>query len=216
MQAHLVMSDWKGPLLERFDDALCGAYKQWKGVHFTEKDFIGACNEAFELLETSKHVACSAFENPKGEAMKLETVDGVEPVHQEEPKHKNIIYLTSESPYTICRLEAGTCYVIGGLVDRNREKGLCYTRAKERSVRTAKLPIGEYLNMRSRKVLATNHVVEIMLKWLEFGDWGKAFLDVIPTRKGAQLKGEAEDEAEKAEDENGRPENGDEKIDDKA
>jgi tRNA (guanine9-N1)-methyltransferase len=36
--------------------------------------------------------------------------------------------------------------------------------------------------------LAVNHVVEIMLKWLETGDWGEAFLSVIPKRKEAKLR----------------------------
>jgi tRNA (guanine9-N1)-methyltransferase len=85
-------------------------------------------------------------------------------------------------------------------VDRNREKGLCYNRAREYKIRTAKLPIGEYMAMQSRYVLNTNQVVEIMAKWLECGDWGKAFLDVIPKRKGGTLKaGDAESLASKEE-----------------
>jgi len=31
--------------------------------------------------------------------------------------------------------------------------------------------------------------VEIMLKWLECGNWGQAFLSVIPKRKGGRLIG---------------------------
>lgn len=37
--------------------------------------------------------------------------------------------------------------------------------------------------MSSRFVLTTNQVVEIMLKYLEFRDWKKAFMEVIPPRK---------------------------------
>jgi tRNA (guanine9-N1)-methyltransferase len=91
-------------------------------------------------------------------------------------------------------------------VDKNRHKGLCYKRACERGIPTAKLPIGEYMTMQSRSVLAVNHVVEIMLKWLVTGDWGEAFLSVIPKRKDAKLKvkggedqgdnGESEDDDE--------------------
>ena len=65
-------------------------------------------------------------------------------------------------------------------------------------MKTAKLPIGDYMKMTSRFVLATNHVAEIMLRWLEVGEWGKAFLEVIPKRKGGILKGKAEEEDEQS------------------
>lgn len=102
----------------------------------------------------------------------------------------SIIYLSSDSPNTLERLSPNTTYVIGGLVDKNRYKGLCYKRACERGIPTAKLPIGEYMMMQSRTVLTVNHVVEIMLKWLETGNWGDAFLNVIPKRKEAKLRRE--------------------------
>lgn len=104
-------------------------------------------------------------------------------------KHEpSIVYLTSDSPHTLDVLSPNTSYIIGGIVDKNRHKGLCYKRACERGIPTAKLPIGEYMTMQSRTVLAVNHVMEIMLKWLETGDWGEAFLRVIPKRKEAKLK----------------------------
>jgi tRNA (guanine9-N1)-methyltransferase len=103
--------------------------------------------------------------------------------------HKpSIMYLTSDSPHTLDALLPYTTYIIGGIVDKNRHKGICYKRAMERNIPTAKLPIGEYMSMQSRSVLATNHVVEIMVKWLEYKDWAKAFLQVIPKRKEARLK----------------------------
>lgn len=100
-----------------------------------------------------------------------------------------IIYLTSDSPDTLTTLSPYSTYIIGGLVDKNRHKGICYRRACERGIRTAKLPIGEFMEMTSRKVLATNHVVEIMIRMLEGnGDWGEAFERVIPKRKGGRLR----------------------------
>jgi len=124
------------------------------------------------------------------------------------PKHtSSIVYLTSDSPYTLESLSPNTSYIIGGIVDKNRHKGLCYKRACERGIPTAKLPIGEYMTMQSRSVLAINHVVEIMLKWLMTGDWGEAFLSVIPKRKEAKLKvknsEENQGEEEETEDEEG-------------
>lgn len=137
--------------------------------------------------------------------------DVTNPISTSKP---SIVYLTSDSPYTLDRLEPYTSYIVGGIVDKNRHKGLCYKRAREYGIATAKLPIGEYMTMQSRSVLAINHVVEIMLKWLETGDWGESFLSVIPKRKEAKLRvkkepgeGKAEDEAieeqEESEDEEG-------------
>ncbi|TVY56933.1 tRNA (guanine(9)-N1)-methyltransferase [Lachnellula cervina] len=117
------------------------------------------------------------------------------PVTKLEPQ---IVYLTSDSPDTLTTLSPNTSYIIGGIVDKNRHKGLCYKRARELGIPTAKLPIGEYMTMQSRSVLAINHVVEIMLKWLETGDWGEAFLSVIPKRKEARLKRKGGDEDEDA------------------
>lgn len=113
-----------------------------------------------------------------------------EPVSTSESAPPNIVYLSSDSEYTLERLSPNTSYIIGGIVDKNRHKGICYKRACERGIPTAKLPIGEFLAMTSRSVLAVNHVVEIMLKWMETGDWGEAFLSVMPKRKGAKLKSE--------------------------
>ncbi|EXJ60077.1 hypothetical protein A1O7_04227 [Cladophialophora yegresii CBS 114405] len=113
------------------------------------------------------------------------------------PPRGEIIYLTSDSPHTLSTLSPYSIYIVGGLVDKNRHKGICYKTACDMGIKTAKLPIGEFLEMSSRKVLATNHVVEILLRWFEEaaaggedGAWGRAFLRVIPKRKGGKLRGQ--------------------------
>lgn len=196
-QASLHISSWKGKLRHRFETVLNNAHKNWKNVGFYEGDFREAAKRAQEQMAGPQggHVI-DLIKPREGEQGAASSTGGesTTPTIVAEPEgedvDRSIVYLTSESPYTLDRLEANTSYVIGGLVDRNREKGLCYKRAREYKVRTAKLPIGDYMAMQSRYVLTTNQVVEIMAKWLECGDWGKAFMDVIPKRKGGTLKSE--------------------------
>jgi len=98
------------------------------------------------------------------------------------PKEK-IVYLSSESENAVTKLEDDKVYVIGGLVDHNHHKGLSHTKAKELGITTARLPIEEYLAMKSRKVLTVNHVYEILAAVSEGKSWKDAFLGVIPERK---------------------------------
>ncbi|KAK4154308.1 guanine-1-methyltransferase-domain-containing protein, partial [Chaetomidium leptoderma] len=201
-QASLHFSSWKGKLKERFETVLKNAHHNWKNVGFHEGDFCAAAKEAQEQMTGPQggEVIDLIKPNQGEQAQSSISSDGktnptVEAEPEDEDVDRSVVYLSSESPYTLDRLEANTSYIIGGLVDRNREKGLCYKRAREHKVRTAKLPIGEYMAMQSRYVLTTNQVVEIMAKWLECGDWGEAFLDVIPKRKGGILKDEGSEGA---------------------
>ena len=105
------------------------------------------------------------------------------------PDKTKLVYLTSDSENVLDTLEDDKIYVIGGIVDRNRLKRAAIDRAEEVGIATAKLPITEYLDMVTTKVLTCNHVFEILLKYRECGnDWKKAFLDVLPNRKDAKEK----------------------------
>ncbi|KAI3434154.1 tRNA (guanine(9)-N(1))-methyltransferase [Psidium guajava] len=119
-------------------------------------------------------------------------------------RKENLVYLTADSQNVLDVLDQKKIYIIGGLVDRNRWKGLTMKKAEEQGIQTAKLPIGNYLKMSSSQVLTVNQVMEILLKFLETKDWKDSFFHVIPQRKrceadSIQSPGEAEEE-ENAED----------------
>lgn len=190
-QVHLAISSFGGHLRERFDGLLAGHHRSWKNVRFLEGDFVQAADDAKEWMRGEgggKLAGALAKEDDPAQTSH----------HQGEVGE--VVYLTSDSPDTLTELRPYSTYIIGGLVDRNRHKGVCYKRAMDRGMRTAKLPIGDYMQMTSRFVLATNHVAEIMLRWLELGDWGKAFLQVMPKRKGGVLISNIQTASEEADD----------------
>ena len=171
-RVHLAVASFGGRLKERHDVILNKQYQSWSGFHFLSDDFVTVSDKAEGWMEPDSENVSGALASEGS---------------PEEPR-KEIVYLSSESDVTLERLHPNSTYIIGGLVDRNRHKGLCFKRAKDRGIRTAKLPIGDFMEMNSRQVLATNHVLEIMLKWLETGSWAEAFMEVIPKRKGGSIK----------------------------
>lgn len=208
--AHL---GWKGVMFEpqNFQDAGKMLHEIMHGENGGK--LVGALAEKSEPEENGSQPQGNETAEPRGDAAPasvdvkntVETTDintesetnTVPPTISTAPSTPpNIIYLSSDSPTTLTTLSPYTTYIIGGIVDKNRHKNLCYTRAKALGIPTAKLPIGEYMTMQSRTVLTVNHVVEIMLRWLELGDWGEAFERVIPKRKGGVLKGKKGEEGE--------------------
>ncbi|RMD40160.1 hypothetical protein DV735_g4971, partial [Chaetothyriales sp. CBS 134920] len=208
-QAHLAISSWGGNLKQRFDTLLNQHYLNWKRVRFEEEDFSAVADKArvwmggedggkldsvFRKYQSTavedkgKNDSEAGADEPPASAVQ-QSSEGSD-VNDDLRSKGEIVYLTSDSPYTLTELKPYSTYIVGGLVDKNRYKGICYKKACEKGIKTAKLPIGEYMSMQSRFVLATNHVVEIMVRWLECGDWGEAFMRVIPKRKGGTLKGE--------------------------
>lgn len=97
-----------------------------------------------------------------------------------------LVYLTSESDNVITKLEDDKVYIIGGLVDHNAHKGVCYRVAVDQKIGHAQLPLKEFLDLKTRKVLTIDHVFEILLGVSSGMDWKEAFLKVLPARKGAK------------------------------
>ena len=99
-------------------------------------------------------------------------------------KKEQLVYLTAESDVEIETLQPEDIYVIGGIVDRNRHKGLCFEKAQALGIRTARLPLGQHLMGSGRSVvMCTNHVFDMLLGYLETEDWEAAVHRVIPERK---------------------------------
>ena len=99
---------------------------------------------------------------------------------------QNICYLTSDSPNEITEFDENKIYVIGGFVDHNHHKSLCYNLALKNNIQHAQLPIGKFMHMKTRQVLTVNQVYEIICKYTECKDWKEAFISVLPKRKGAE------------------------------
>ncbi len=106
---------------------------------------------------------------------------------------KQVVYLSSESENVLTELEEGKFYVIGGLVDHNNHKGLCHRLAVEKGVSHARLPIDEYISMKTRRVLTIDHVFAILAAVSAGKSWKEAFMSILPARKGAETK-EGEDD----------------------
>ena len=70
--------------------------------------------------------------------------------------------------------------------------GICHSTAVGRGISHARLPIDEFLEMKTRKVLTVNHVFDILASASSGKSWKDAFIAAIPSRKGAVAKEEEE------------------------
>lgn len=100
----------------------------------------------------------------------------------------SIVYLTSDSPNVIDKLDYDKAYIIGALVDHNRLKNICFEKAEKEGVGHARLPLDIYFKFKTRKVLTIDQVYLIFLRLSEGRSWEEAVLDTVPKRKGVELK----------------------------
>jgi tRNA (guanine9-N1)-methyltransferase len=100
---------------------------------------------------------------------------------------KELVYLTSDAEDTLDDLDPNCAYIIGGIVDRNRLKGVTYEKAILQGIRTAKLPIKEYCSIKATPVLTVNHVFDILLSYSRCRSWPDAFKCILPQRKSVEV-----------------------------
>jgi len=66
---------------------------------------------------------------------------------------EDLIYLSSESEQVLESIDPTKVYIIGGIVDHNRVKGITHQRAEQFGIATIRLPIDKYIKMKTRKCL---------------------------------------------------------------
>ncbi|XP_042368449.1 tRNA methyltransferase 10 homolog B [Plectropomus leopardus] len=103
---------------------------------------------------------------------------------------ESVVYLTPDAEDALETVDADKVYVLGGLVDESIQKKLSFTRARQLSVRTARLPIDEYMVKKNNaknfhsKILAVNQVFDILLTFCKTGSWTEALQTWFPQGKG--------------------------------
>ncbi|KAI3384854.1 hypothetical protein SNEBB_009996 [Seison nebaliae] len=109
--------------------------------------------------------------------------------NRKEEFKKKIIYLCAESENVLNELDVSEkIYVIGGLLDHNSHKGHCYKVAKEFGYGHARLPIDQFMILKTRHVLTINQVFEMLLHKHNGMEWNDVIEKIVPTRKGGIMK----------------------------
>ncbi|KAF7970256.1 hypothetical protein HWV62_24514 [Athelia sp. TMB] len=160
--ASVLFTSLNGRTFERMEKVNDGAYKRWANTEWWQA--------GYERLWTGH--AASTTEGGASEQLNGPKVSP-----------ESVVYLTADSNEELLELREGETYIIGGIVDHNRYTKLCLNKAVESKIRTARLPIGRFLALTTRKILTVNQAFEVLVKWAETRDWEQALYAVIPKRK---------------------------------
>ncbi|XP_008072326.2 tRNA methyltransferase 10 homolog B isoform X1 [Carlito syrichta] len=106
---------------------------------------------------------------------------------------ETLVYLTPDSEHALEDVDLNKVYILGGLVDESIQKKVTLQKAWEYSVRTARLPIQEYMvkcqngkNYHSQ-ILAINQVFDILSTYFETHNWPEALKKGVSSGKGYVL-----------------------------
>ncbi|XP_077903966.1 tRNA methyltransferase 10 homolog B isoform X3 [Ictidomys tridecemlineatus] len=111
---------------------------------------------------------------------------------------ETLVYLTPDSEHALQDVDLNKVYILGGLVDESIQKKVTFQKAQEYSVKTARLPIQEYMvrlqngkNYHS-EILAINQVFDILSTFLETHNWPEALKKGVSLGKGYVLRNSVE------------------------
>lgn len=111
---------------------------------------------------------------------------------------ETLVYLTPDSEHALEDVDLNKVYVLGGLVDESIQKKVTFQKAQEHSVKTARLPIQEYMvkchsgkNYHS-EILAINQVFDILSTYFETHSWPEALKKGVSPGKGYVLQNSVE------------------------
>lgn len=167
----LMISGLSGRMKAKFESTPGKPHESWKGVEWWEEGYEELWAEPAPTPSTSAAVtsveSSANGEVPPGSTPTTPAVTPIPPVTigtlNGQPRSRvpksSIIYLTGDSPNVLTTLEEGKTYILGGIVDRNRYKRLCFDKAEQHGIQHAQLPIAEFMpDMPTRKVLTVNQV----------------------------------------------------------
>ncbi|EDO07824.1 tRNA (guanine-N1)-methyltransferase family protein [Babesia bovis T2Bo] len=94
-----------------------------------------------------------------------------------------LVYLSADATEVLDDISKDGIYVIGGIVDRNRLKGIALNRSRHIGAKCKRLPIKEHVQLTQSHVLSITACVSIFLNYTLHKDWVKALVESIPKRK---------------------------------
>lgn len=97
---------------------------------------------------------------------------------------EQLVYLTPDCNKDLMEFDPDSIYIVGAMVDKALHRPLELVRAKELGIKTARLPLNQYLGLgaNSGKNVPIAEIMKIMLELKSSGSWESA-LKYVPKRK---------------------------------
>eukprot|EP00741_Cyanophora_paradoxa_P008160 tig00001265_g7897.t1 len=102
---------------------------------------------------------------------------------------EELVYLTADSHNVIEELDPAKVYIVGGIVDHNRNPKLTFNKAVKQGIAHARLPLERHVQLQTTKVLLLQEVFTILKEFDCTGDWAGAIMKALPERKTEGIEG---------------------------